>query len=414
AVLDIPKRPNWSYQMSKNQVERNEEKYFINYLQSIHQNHSEETLSYFEHNLETWRQLWRVLEISNLILVVVDIKNPILHFPPALYDYVVNDMKKSLVLVFNKIDLVPAPVVVAWKQYFMAKFSKLRIVCFTAYSYHNVDGVSATTAENTLTRKRRRTRQILNVMGSRQLIHVCRELFPDTDLSQWEEKIEIIPSTDQDQLSSESDSESESNNTTGHREETNDSDDDIKDEMITIGLIGQPNVGKSSVINGLIGKKIVSTSRSPGHTKHFQTIYLCPTIRLCDSPGIIFPSLIDKQLQVILSGLYPISQVKEPYSSIAYIAAGTPLPKLLNIKHPDCNCKNPSRTLNYFRYDHFLAWAMKNGFKTAKAARNDVYRAANNLLRLYTDGRLCYYMRPPNFMAKTGNLLYFDISQIIL
>ena len=32
--------------------------------------------------------------------------------------------------------------------------------------------------------------------------------------------------------------------------------------------------------------------------------------------------------------------MREPYSCIAYIAARTPLPKLLNIKHPDCDCES--------------------------------------------------------------------------
>ena len=42
----------------------------------------------------------------------------------------------------------------------------------------------------------------------------------------------------------------------------------------TIGFIGQPNVGKSSLINSIFGKKVVSASRTPGHTKHFQTLHL--------------------------------------------------------------------------------------------------------------------------------------------
>lgn len=35
------------------------------------------TLSYCELNLETWRQLWRVLEISDIILVIVDARYPV-------------------------------------------------------------------------------------------------------------------------------------------------------------------------------------------------------------------------------------------------------------------------------------------------------------------------------------------------
>ena len=39
---------------------------------------------------------------------------------------------------------------------------------------------------------------------------------------------------------------------------------------VTVGMIGHPNVGKSSLINGLVGRKVVSTSSTPGHTKYLQ------------------------------------------------------------------------------------------------------------------------------------------------
>ena len=41
-------------------------------------------------------------------------------------------------------------------------------------------------------------------------------------------------------------------------------------KVLTIGMLGQPNAGKSSLINSLMGKRVVSVSKTPGHTKHFQ------------------------------------------------------------------------------------------------------------------------------------------------
>lgn len=48
------------------------------------------------------------------------------------------------------------------------------------------------------------------------------------------------------------------------------------------------------------------------------------------------------------------------------------------------------------------AWAEKRGFLTAKAARPDVYRAANHILRLALEGRLCLCTRPPGFTKTQG------------
>lgn len=69
------------------------------------------------------------------------------------------------------------------------------------------------------------------------------------------------------------------------------SEEDEEEGHIVVGLVGHPNVGKSSLINGLMGKKVVSASRTPGHTKHFQTIIYSEEIILCDCPGDSLTSL---------------------------------------------------------------------------------------------------------------------------
>lgn len=59
----------------------------------------------------------------------------------------------------------------------------------------------------------------------------------------------------------------------------------------------------------------------------------------------------------------------------------------------------------YFNSNCFsiLAWAIKRGFRTAKTSRPDVYRAANNILRMALDGRtVCLAFYPPNYTKEKG------------
>jgi ribosome biogenesis GTPase A len=67
-------------------------------------------------------------------------------------------------------------------------------------------------------------------------------------------------------------------------------------------------VGKSSLLNALLRRKVVRSSFVPGKTKHFQTYHLNPLLRLIDSPGIVFPSVSSFPLQ-ILGGIVPIQNI---------------------------------------------------------------------------------------------------------
>ncbi|CAF3617670.1 unnamed protein product, partial [Rotaria sp. Silwood2] len=61
---------------------------------------------------------------------------------------------------------------------------------------------------------------------------------------------------------------------------------DIK-TSITVGIVGFPNVGKSSVINSLKRTQACETGSMPGITKQMQTVKLDKLIKLFDSPGIV-------------------------------------------------------------------------------------------------------------------------------
>lgn len=401
SVLDMPKRPPWNYNMSKEQVERSEQTMFENFLDKIYDECKLSELSYFERNLETWRQLWRVLEVADIVVLITDIRHPVLHFPPTLYSHIIQDLKKKLVLVLNKIDLVAPELVTAWKHYFMSKFEQLNIVCFTSFPK---DEAERTKDPSKVLSKRRRRKRCFFPVGPRSLLEACESLWGDKiDLSSWHRKIREQEKGEgegilYDDYGSSEESEAEEEGRSFEDIEQNQS-------IMTLGLVGHPNVGKSSLLNGLVGHKVVSTSRTPGHTKHFQTIFLTPNVRLCDCPGLVFPSVVGKQLQ-ILSGMYPISQVQEPYSVVGYLVSRVPLVDLLQLVHPlnreDADNEGGVRSHDHpwSAWDVCDAWAHKRGFQTAKAGRTDVYRGANSLLRLAVDGKIVMCVYPPHFIAK--------------
>lgn len=60
---------------------------------------------------------------------------------------------------------------------------------------------------------------------------------------------------------------------------------------IRVLVVGIPNVGKSTLINRLAGKKVVNIGNKPGVTKSLSWIRVNEDIELLDSPGILWPKL---------------------------------------------------------------------------------------------------------------------------
>lgn len=61
----------------------------------------------------------------------------------------------------------------------------------------------------------------------------------------------------------------------------------IRRDSVSIGIVGYPNTGKSSLINFITGKASTRTSPESGHTKGIQKIKLSENLYLIDTPGII-------------------------------------------------------------------------------------------------------------------------------
>ena len=95
-------------------------------------------------------------------------------------------------------------------------------------------------------------------------------------------------------------------------------------DRLVIGLVGYPNVGKSSTINALLGEKKTSVSATPGKTKHFQTLLLSDHITLCDCPGLVFPQFANTQADMIVDGVLPIDQMREHTAPVELICKRIP------------------------------------------------------------------------------------------
>ena len=66
-------------------------------------------------------------------------------------------------------------------------------------------------------------------------------------------------------------------------------------------VVGIPNVGKSTLINKLAGRKIAETGNKPGVTKGKQWIRLNKGVELLDTPGILWPKFEDQQVGLRLA-----------------------------------------------------------------------------------------------------------------
>lgn len=111
--------------MTSNEINHNENIAFLQWrrdIATIEENNVKLAITPFEKNIEVWKQLWRVIEKSDILLQIVDARNPYFFYSADLEKYIKEvDQNKEFILCINKADYLSTDLIKHWNDFFNEK-----------------------------------------------------------------------------------------------------------------------------------------------------------------------------------------------------------------------------------------------------------------------------------------------------
>ncbi|KYN40300.1 Nucleolar GTP-binding protein 2 [Trachymyrmex septentrionalis] len=166
----------------------------------------------------------------------------------------------------------------------------------------------------------------------------------------------------------------------------------VDKKQISVGFIGYPNTGKSSIINTLRSKKVCKVAPIAGETKVWQYITLMRRIYLIDCPGVVYPST-ETDTEKVLKGVVRVELVQNPEDYIVSV--------LERVK-PEYIRKTYKINVWIHHVDFLEKLARRSG-KLLKKGEPDIAIAARMVLNDWQRGKLPFYVAPVGYEEPLSN-----------
>ncbi|KAL7409147.1 NUC091 domain-containing protein [Mrakia frigida] len=168
-------------------------------------------------------------------------------------------------------------------------------------------------------------------------------------------------------------------------------------KQISVGFIGYPNVGKSSIINTLKKKKVCTVAPIPGETKVWQYITLMRRIYLIDCPGIVPVSSKDSDTATVLKGVVRVENLATPTEHIPALlerVRGEYLERTYGVEHKEGGWHGAAAA------DELLGTIARKSGKLLKGGEPSLEAAAKMVLNDWIRGKIPFFAPPPEKEVK--------------
>ncbi|XP_015191845.1 PREDICTED: nucleolar GTP-binding protein 2 [Polistes dominula] len=259
-----------------------------------------------------WNELYKVIDSSDVILQVLDARDPMGTRSPPVEKYLRTEKPhKHLMFILNKVDLVPTWVTQRWIAILSSEYPT---VAFHA--------------------------SLTNPFGKGSLINLLRQFA----------KLHVDK------------------------------------KQISVGFIGYPNTGKSSIINTLRSKKVCKVAPIAGETKVWQYITLMRRIYLIDCPGVVYPSK-ETDTEKVLKGVVRVELVQNPEDYVSTVLERVKAEYL----------RKTYKIEDWTDHIDFLEKLARKSGKLLKKGEPDITITARMVLNDWQRGKLPFYVAPPGF-----------------